>query len=213
MKNLSKKQITKIDALAVKNGIQVRQMMELAGWHILDVFKQLRISKTKKILVVSGVGNNGGDALCAARHLYNNGYKINILLAQAKLHEDAFHQLSILRKMKVPIKIFSKKFDFTKFDVIIDGLLGYNISMNPKEPFKSIILGVNDSKARVISYDLPSGLHATTGKAYEPCIFADATLTLHMPKIGLTTREGKKIAGRIFIGDLGIPEILYKGKI
>jgi len=104
MQYYTAQQMKKIDMLAVKNGLEIRQMMELAGWHMLDIIKKLKISKAKNILVVSGIGNNGGDALCAARHLSNHGYSIEILLAKSKLKADAFHQMNLLKKMKLPIK-------------------------------------------------------------------------------------------------------------
>lgn len=214
MKYLTRKQIKKIDDLAVRNGLEVRQMMELAGWHMLNVFSELRIQKNKKILVAAGIGNNGGDALCAARHLYNNGYKnLHVLLAKASLRSDAFHQLRIVRKMKIPTKLWNKRIILKDYGVIIDGLIGYQLRGNPKKPYDAIIKAINESKAKVISYDIASGLEATSGKAFDPCVFADATLTLHAPKKGLNTREGKKISGRVFIGDLGIPESFYKKSI
>jgi len=97
--------------------------------------------------------------------------------------------------------------------VIIDGLIGYQIKGDPRYPYNKIITSINNSHAKVISYDVPSGLDPTTGEMYNPCIFADATLTLHALKTGMKTRQGRKASGKIFIGELGIPERFYKGRV
>lgn len=62
----------------------------------------------------------------------------------------------------------------------------------------------------VVALDVPSGLDATTGKIYEPCIRANATLTLALPKTGLIKSEVKNVVGSLYLADISVPDVLYK---
>jgi len=105
----AEKQMERIDILAIRYGLQVRQMMELAGFHILEAFRALRIQKNKKIVVVVGKGNKGGDGLCAARHLVNRGWKVSVVLVSRKMSIDAQQHFKLLQKMKADIILFSRQ--------------------------------------------------------------------------------------------------------
>jgi len=209
----TEKQMERLDNLATKNGLEIKQMMELAGWHIISLFSQLRITKAKKVCVVSGVGNKGGDGLSAARHLTNRGHRVSVVLMRSsKLSPDASHHLKLLNKMNVPVYIFSSSVGKKKIkntDVIIDSLLGYHLKGAPRGLFKEAIEMINASKAKVIAYDLPSGVSASTGKCYDPCIRADATLSLALPKRAFRVAAGKKKSGKVYLADIGIPIFLY----
>lgn len=210
----SKEQIKLLDDLAVKNGLEIRQMMEIAGFQMAVLFKILNIPNSAKITIFCGKGNNGGDGLSAARFLANGGWKVNVIIADRKLNENATHHFTLLKKMSVPIVYFEEKPQeagrlITKSDIIIDALFGYNIHGNPKEPYSHIIELLNRSDATLIAYDLPSGLDATHRKCFEPCIQADYTLALAIPKISHKTKSGKKQSGRIYVADIGIPQFLY----
>lgn len=210
----TEKQMEKLDLLAVRYGLEIRQMMELAGWHMLNVFSELKISKKEKITVVVGKGNKGGDGLCAARHLINNGWKVTVILLAKKISDDSLHQLKLLKKMKADILLYSKaKRESLKrikeSTILIDALIGYHLQGVPRGLFKELIEAMNRSKNKIIAYDLPSGLDATTGKCLKPCIRAWATLTLALPKRAFITKEGGTASGKIFLGDIGIPDFLY----
>ncbi|PIS04881.1 MAG: NAD(P)H-hydrate epimerase [Candidatus Buchananbacteria bacterium CG10_big_fil_rev_8_21_14_0_10_42_9] len=209
------KQMERLDELAVANGLEIRQMMELAGWHMVELFRTLKIKKTARVVAVAGKGNKGGDALSAARHLVNHGYKnVAVVLISSKLKPDPLHHLRLLKKMKTPTISWTEgaeaKSAISKGDVIIDGLIGYHLDGAPRGVFAKAIQSINQSKATVIAYDLPSGLHATTGKCYEPCVKSLATLTLAAPKKCFRTLTGKRHSGKVFIGDIGIPLFLYR---
>ncbi|MBI2453143.1 NAD(P)H-hydrate epimerase [Candidatus Peregrinibacteria bacterium] len=210
----TKEKIKKLDQYAVKNGLEIRQMMEISGFQMVALFKTLKIPWFAKIAIVCGKGNNGGDGLSAARFLVNEGWEVSIILADSKLNADAKHHFALLKKMHVPAFYFERKPKeamrlIKESGIIIDALFGYNIHDNPREPYSHIIELVNKSDATVIAYDLPSGLDATQGKSFEPCIQADYTLALAIPKISHTTKNGKKKSGEIYVADIGIPKFLY----
>jgi len=212
--SFNRNQIAKLDKLAVESGLEIIQMMELAGFHIMEVCRALRLNKALKVVAVCGKGNKGGDGLCALRHLVNYGFKGVVLLAEKNLKPDPFQQLKLLRKMGVTILDFESQAEESKkaierADIIIDALLGYNIHGEPRGTYKDLIYVINQAKAKVISYDLPSGLNPTTGKGNESYVKAFATLTLAIPKSGLFSSLGKRLSGRVFVGDLGIPAQIY----
>lgn len=205
------KEMEKLDILAVKNGLEIRQMMELAGHHMIEVFQRLKINKNKKITIVCGTGNKGGDGLSAARHLYNYGYKkMSIILVSSKIKNDSKHHLNLLKKMKIPIYIYTKKANalIKKSDILIDSLIGYHLDGPPRGKFEELIEVINEAKKKIISYDLPSGMSAE-GQCLGICIKAYATLTLALPKKIFKIKQGKKMSGKIFLADIGIPAFLY----
>jgi NAD(P)H-hydrate epimerase len=205
------KEMEKLDILAVKNGLEIRQMMELAGFHMVEVFRQLKIKKSKKITIVCGTGNKGGDGLSAARHLHNYGYKkISVILVSSRIKDEPKHHLNLLKKIKIPIHIYTRKADelIKNSDILIDALIGYHLDGPPRGKFSELIEVMNKSKKRIISYDLPSGASAA-GKCLNPCIKAHATLTLALPKKIFRTKKGMKMSGKVFLADIGIPAFLY----
>ncbi|MDZ7798042.1 MAG: NAD(P)H-hydrate epimerase [Patescibacteria group bacterium] len=206
------KDLEKLDALAVKHGLKTQQMMELAGFHILDLFSRLKIKKNQKFLSVIGKGNKGGDVLGASRHLINHGFKGEIILISKKVSSAAQDHLNLLKKMKVPISLFNKntaKNKIKKADILIDGLIGYHLKGAPRDNFAELINLMNQSKNNIIAYDIPSGL-SVEGRAYQPTVQAFATLSLGLAKKAFKTEMGQEYSGKIFLADIGVPEFIYK---
>ena len=83
----------RLDRLAISYGLEILQMMELAGFHMISVFRKSRIPKSKKIVILVGVGNKGGDGLSSARHLYNHGWRnITIIMVRRRITKPSAHQ-------------------------------------------------------------------------------------------------------------------------
>jgi hydroxyethylthiazole kinase-like uncharacterized protein yjeF len=204
------KEMERLDALAVEHGLEIRQMMELAGWHMVSLFRKLQIPKEANITVIVGKGNKGGDGLSAVRHLVNHGRKVRVLMLDKKISEDSTHHLQLLEKMRVSIEDFrAGKEHIEESDILIDGLIGYHLEGVPRGVFAEAIEAMNASGKRIISYDLPSGVDPTTGKCFDPCVQAFATLSLAMPKKVFAAEEGKAKSGQVFVADIGIPNFVY----
>jgi NAD(P)H-hydrate epimerase len=62
----------------------------------------------------------------------------------------------------------------------------------------------------VVALDIPSGLEATTGEIYKPCIQASTTMTLALPKKGLLKQKARSVVGSLYLADIGVPNVLYK---
>ena len=206
-------EMARLDQLAIDAGLEVRQMMELAGWHMLEVFERLDIRSDKSVVIVCGAGNQAGDGLCAARHLTNNGFPVQIVLVADLKSNDALHHLRLIERMELPIYKFETieaKQVIKQADVVIDAMIGYNLKDVPRNQFAEAINLINDSENIVISYDIPTGLDATSGQVHDPCIRAEATLTLGLMKKAFEIPEGREVSGTIIYKDIGIPKFIYK---
>jgi NAD(P)H-hydrate epimerase len=210
----SAKQMERLDGLAVNHGLSIRQMMELAGWRMRAVFRAFHIPRDARVCVVCGKGNKAGDGLAAARHLINYGQAVDVILLSREMSEDAAHQLRLLEEMRVPITLYNDdtaraQEQIDTSEILIDALIGYHLDGDPRGTFADVIRMMNESDAITIAYDIPSGLDATDGTRLNPCIVAEATLTLALVKNGLVHGDGPRVAGRIYLADIGIPAFLY----
>lgn len=196
MQYLTSRQMAKVDSLAIeKYNVIIHQMMENAGSNIARFVSKL---KPKHVTVLYGKGNNGADGLAAARHLSIYGIKVSIVPAEKDGNFYVKHQLKTLNKINI------NPTNKINGDLILDGLLGYNIKGNPRANYAILINKANNSKAKIVSIDIPSGMNPDNGKKNKPCINADYTLTLALPKTGL-----KKLKN-LYLINLGIPNQLYK---
>lgn len=183
--------------------IDLIQMMENAGRNLADLAQ--RRYAPARVVVLAGPGGNGGGGLVAARHLANRGVRVCVVLATDDPHlaPATLRQLDILRRMNVPI--LAEPPDHLA-DVVIDALLGYSLRGTPRGRAASLIAWANAGSAPVLSLDTPSGLDVTTGEAADPCVGADATLTLALPKVGLL---GSAQVGRLYLADISVPPLVY----
>jgi len=212
---IDKEHARRVDELAVDHyGIEIIQMMENAGRHVAELAKKMiKDVHDKNIVLLAGKGNNGGDALVAARFLANWGANCTVIFAEEedKLHELTKKQAEILKVMDIiPLGPSDETRFYEIFDkahIIIDGLLGYNIRGDPEDVYGRLIQLANDVGKHVLSIDVPSGLDPDTGMPYNPCIKAKATICLANVKKGCL--EGKEYAGDIYAADIGLPPALY----
>lgn len=202
-------QLKRLEEITISGGLEVRQMMELAAYHIAQYC--IERFQGKRIGIYVGSGNNGGDGIAAARFIYNAGIEVEVVLlkSESEMKDDGKYHLDLIRKVGVKIREYSfgEKIDY---DVVIDGLIGYALTGNPESSHKECIENMNDSEAIIISIDLPSGFDANAGKSLDPCVRADATLFLAYPKFGYRKEKNKKYFGECYLIDVGIPNEFYE---
>ena len=92
-------------------------------------------------------------------------------------------------------------------DLILDAVLGYSLMGDPHGRAAESINVVNGRDDPILSLDTPSGLDTTTGRVGDPCIRADATLTLALPKTGLV--ESPEVVGDLYLADISVPPSVY----
>lgn len=182
-----------------KYGITTSRLMENAGLRIAEFIRQE--TAEKHITVYAGKGNNGGDALVAARRLHLWNYKVEVVLASNDLDGIREEELEILENLGVEI---NQKSSQNNYSLALDGLLGYSISGDPKPPYDSIAEEINRFET-VVSVDLPTGLEPDTGERFNPCIRPDYTVTLGMPLEGMSNEN----SGEIWVADISIPAEVY----
>jgi NAD(P)H-hydrate epimerase len=196
-------------------GMHKSYMMENAGHGLADfiISKMGSSLSGKNIVSFCGTGNNGGDAIVASRHLagyYGANVTVIILGNPVEIStEECSANWKIISKMK-SIRIFSgtkvletAAEEISNGDIIIDGIFGTGIKGNIRDPHSSAIDIINDSKAYVVSVDIPSGLNPDTGITHDKCVKADATVTFHRIKNGLIGRQ--EYTGHLHLEMIGIP--------
>ncbi|MFC1770527.1 NAD(P)H-hydrate epimerase [Candidatus Margulisiibacteriota bacterium] len=217
--HLTTQELREVDRLMVETyHISVVRMMECAGLTLAQLIRHLvqsKYTKAKKIVIAAGKGHNGGDGFVAARHLANWGFEVNIVLANpaVELKNTPLEQFEICQKLSIPsfdISDSDVEPVLSEADIIVDALLGFGITGNPRGNTAVLIEKINSLNIPVISLDIPSGLDSTTGKIYKPCIKADATLTLAMPKKGFLAVGTGVYLGDLYLSDIGVPPELYE---
>lgn len=201
-------QMRELDRIATEEtGPNLFQMMENAGRSAAKLVIEL-LGKNwdkGKVLVLAGSGGNGGGGICAARHLANHGVDVSLCLSQpSHLKEVTSWQQRIFRSSSGR-EVQKEELANCAPNLILDALIGYGLDLPPQGGVVGLIRWANKSGAPILSLDIPSGVHATTGRTAGVFIKAQWTLSLALPKTGLLSGE----AGRLFLADLGIPEGTY----
>ncbi len=206
-------EMRKIDEVTIQGfHVDVLMLMENAGRATATLAKQMLGETTfgKRVACIVGGGNNGGDGMVAARHLANWGADVNVIVGTTKdrMKDVPLGQLQVLEKMGIPILLGD--YNLRDYDLLIDGLIGYGLEGNPRDRVASMIKDANASGRPILALDLPSGMNATTGEVYDPCIKAAATLTLALPKTGFLARNASPLVGDLFLADISIPRSVYE---
>jgi NAD(P)H-hydrate epimerase len=218
MKIVSAEQMRKIDRECTQLGKPVNVLMENAGKAVAETTRDyLGTLKKQHIICLIGGGNNGGDGLVAALYLNGLGIKVGVYLCADRSSDDEYLKLvweSGITCIEANEDKNLKKLDnlLSTATCVIDALLGTG-KMRPLEGlFKQVLEKVNSVKQTrkfsVIAVDLPSGMDADTGAIDPACPYANLTVTLAFPKVGLYKFPGAERAGKIKIVDIGIPETL-----
>ncbi|MDA8092708.1 MAG: NAD(P)H-hydrate dehydratase [Betaproteobacteria bacterium] len=185
-------------------GAQARPpLMERAGLAIARAADTLKLDLPLPILVVAGPGNNGGDALVAARHLVDWGIPVDLvftgridrLSADARRAWDAWASTGRPSHEDIP--------PAGRWSLAIDGLFGTGLTRDIEEADRRRIAKINALACPVLSIDVPSGLDADTGAVRGAAVRASLTVTLLAHKPGLYTLDGKDLVGRIQFEALG----------
>ena len=206
-------EMRKIDDMTIREfQVDVLILMENAGRAAAVIARQMLLGQTigKRVACLVGGGNNGGDGMVAARHLANWGAVVKVIsgTSKDKMKSVPLGQLNIIEKMGIPI--LSTDHTLGDFDLLIDSLIGYGLEGNPRDRAATIIKDANASGRPILALDVPSGMNATTGEAYDPCIKATATLTLALPKTGFLARGASLYLGDLYLADISIPRKVYQ---
>lgn len=209
-------EMKKMDRLTIESfGLPGRILMENAGLGATRFFlRQFKDIKNKRIGVVAGRGNNGGDGFVMARYLAQKGIRVTVyLLSESqKVKGDAAANLSLLAPLKVPVIEMPDVESFSAYKtamrheaVWIDAILGTGLKSEVKGFFGEVIDFLNHLNRPIFSVDIPSGLNSDTGLPCGTCIRADATATFAFAKTGHFLLPGADYTGILEIVDIGVP--------
>ena len=209
---LTTAQMAEVDRLMIEEyHISLIQMMENAGRNLAELARRQLGGQVmdRTMVVLSGAGNNGGGGLAAARHLHNWGAQVYLQPAfdVERLKDVPAHQWQALSTMELPS---NQDLELEKADLIIDALIGYGLSGDPRPPVAGWIEAANNAGPPILALDAPSGLDTTSGIPGKPCIQATATLTLALPKSGLMASQARPYVGDLYLADISVPPELYR---
>jgi NAD(P)H-hydrate epimerase len=173
----------------------------------------------RKIAIVAGKGNNGGDGFVIARYLLNRAVSVKVyLLADPKaLRGDAETNFQIFQRMKGEVisvpssKDYQKmKKELEKFDLLIDAIFGTGLDAEVRGYYREVIDHLNTLQRPIVAIDIPSGLDANTGKPLGTAIRASLTVTFGLPKVGHLIPPGPDYVGEVKLIDIGYPKKLVE---
>ena len=206
-------QMQKLDRLATaKHGIPGLTLMENAGRGVVESMeKHIGSLAGTQPLVVCGKGNNGGDGFVVTRLLLAKKAKPDCVLLgrAADVTGDALTNCKRLTDSGLAVREVSSRTDleplFQNRKFLVDAIFGTGLTRAPSGLAADAIKLINNSGAYVVAIDLPSGLQSDTGAPYDPCVRADLTVTMALPKLGLWLYPGRALAGTVELVDIGMP--------
>ncbi len=209
MKVFTAKAMSQLEAEADQQGHSEHDFMEKAGYGIslaIQDFVQTYPS-IDHLILLSGKGNNGGDAFVAGRYLLEKGYSVSAVQLDELSHCSPLCQQNGKRFLDRGGKI-EKQLVCQPGTLLIDGLFGTGFKGAVREPYASLIEQANASLCPILAIDIPSGLNGSTGEIEGAVIRATQTLFLGHPKSGFFLRDGWNVVGKLRFVDFGLPQAI-----
>ncbi len=207
----SASQTRNLDKIAIEtHGIPGYELMTRAG---AAAFEELlrRWPGERRICVVCGTGNNGGDGYVLARFALQAGLRVRAS-SIGDLHRiggDARKALDDFLGLGGEVRLFDPK-DLVGADVLVDAIFGTGLDREVSGPAARAINAINAGGMGVLALDIPSGLNGDTGVPFGPAIRADCTVTFVGRKIGLFTAYGPEYCGDVVFSALSLPADVYR---
>lgn len=222
---MSRDESRAFDAWAINTlGIPGPVLMENAGRSCAELVAEI-LSKTKnpKVCIFCGTGNNGGDGLVIARHLFNLGFNPLVALCGqiSKVKGDAKANLDIIQGLDIHIEqadpadnkdINARVAELAAdADMIVDAIFGTGLSGPLRDEHKRLIEGINGLNRPVLAVDIPSGLDCDTGLPLGAAIKAKWTVTFIAVKKGFVFESAGEFTGELFVASIGVEPKLQGG--
>jgi len=219
----STQEIRELDRRAIEDyGMPGIILMENAGRGAAEVAAgMLGDPRDRRVLILCGRGNNGGDGFVIGRHLHNRGATVEFRLAatidKVKPGGDAATNMAIAQKMGLPIRetpaagdVPAHDLETGGYDLLIDALLGTGLSGAVREPYATLIRAINVAGVPVLAVDAPSGLNGDSGEVLGVAVRADVTVTFAAAKRGFFLADGPAHVGDLRLVDIGVPRELTR---
>jgi ADP-dependent NAD(P)H-hydrate dehydratase / NAD(P)H-hydrate epimerase len=203
-------QIRVLEKLAIEQlKLSELTLMERAGEAVFNTLRTFWPA-AKKIVVICGPGNNGGDGYVFAKLGHEDGLTIGVRTVgdTASYSKAAMETMEACKQAGLTIIPFNPQEVFVA-DMIVDAILGIGLRRTVEGVYKEAIDTINRSKLSVLSIDIPSGIDADSGRILGTAVKADVTLTFIGIKQGLLTHDAVDHCGKIILDDLGLPNAIY----
>lgn len=205
MKILTTDLIRKSEESAVASGaFSLRELMYRAGSAAAEIIMQKYDCRNKKITVVCGRGNNGGDGCVIAGILAENGGQVTVAtpFGEPSTENAAYYYNKL--------KYVTKTDAFTPdADIIVDAIFGIGLNRAPDERTAEVINAINSSDGIRIAVDIPSGVGADSGRVFGCAVNADLTVTFIALKPCFVLPDGSDYCGETVVADIGAPPVSY----
>ncbi|MCP5416392.1 MAG: NAD(P)H-hydrate dehydratase [Chromatiaceae bacterium] len=207
-------QVRELDRITIEEfGIPGRTLMERAGAAAFALMRE-RWPDARDITLLSGIGNNGGDAYVVARLALEQDYTVRLLQLgdPGRLKGDALESAMAYRTAGGEVLPFNDGLP-VRTHLIVDGVFGTGLEREVSGFWRDALEAVNRHPAPVLALDIPSGLHADSGEVLGVAIAADTTISFIGLKQGMFTGRGPDYCGEIRFSALEVPAAIYARQI
>ncbi len=212
LKILPVEKIREADAYTIANEpISSIELMERAATACFRWISK-KVTKDRRVRVICGMGNNGGDGLAIARMLCNDGYETDVQVIRHTENPSADFVTNLKLLGDLPGLVITDVFetdpeiDLDEDDIVVDAILGSGLNKPVSGLIARVIEQINKSNALIVAIDIPSGLFADTPADHKKqvIISADYTLTFQLPKLAFLMAENESYTGSWKVLDIGL---------
>ena len=222
MRILTGAQMREADRRTINDiGIPSIVLMENAGHQVVAAMEfMFEDLESRRVAVLCGRGNNGGDGFVIARILWQQGVDVGVFLLGrvADVEGDARTNLDVLARLGLPVSELHESQawelhgpEVTRYDVLVDAVLGTGLTKPLTGLLQTVVADINAAPVPVVAVDVPTGLSADSYAIIGDAVQAALTVTLGAPKLPHVLPPGDACAGDLVIADIGIPTSVIEG--
>ena len=202
------KQVRELDRIAIEDHqIDGYALMCLAGKSAYKLMRT-RWPTARRIKVLCGSGNNGGDGYVLAKLALQAGLDATVSAVSDAKSVTALQASQDYQDAGGRVLPFTTE-HLEEADVLVDAILGTGLTKDLSGKYAELVRAINSAKASVLAIDIPSGLNADSGSVMGVAVQAEATITFIGAKIGLFTGKGPSRTGDVIFDDLDVPDSVY----
>ncbi len=217
MKLVSAAEMRKLEAAAIEAGSSEAQLMEEAGLAVAqEAWMMLGSLEGRRIVILAGPGNNGGDGLVAARHLHDWGAEVLVAMPERRHPDDKTAELEQRGVAMMGSDTSEGQAELGQLlpacDLVIDAILGIGTTraIDPDGAIGQALRLLAQARAqqpapKLVAVDVPTGLDSDTGAVDPLLVPPDISVTFGLPKVGMYEAPGSAMVGRVQVIDIGIP--------
>lgn len=197
-------QMSHSEKMSEEYGVSLACLMDNAGFSLASRIIELGYkSFAKRVLMLCGNGNNGGDGFVASDILSRSGFEVDVMLCCNEPKTEL--SISTFSRLSDSVRIVEES-GLKEYDIICDCVFGTGFRGKLPQDISQLFKKINSLSAYKLACDLPSGVNALTGEADADTIVCDETLSFHAKKLGTLLSPAKEYCGKISVASIGIPD-------